>query len=118
MDQMFNKKMETLSQKKIKENQLNLLKNTVSLVYEQVPFYKKEFKKKGLIPSDIKSLDDIQKLPLTTKNDLRDNMPFGMMCTSLDNCVELHAYSGTTGIPVNACYTGNVPASSWVIFKH
>jgi len=107
MDQIFNKKMETLSQKKIKENQLNLLKNTVSLVYEQVPFYKKEFKKKGLTPSDIKSLDDIQKLPLTTKNDLRDNMPFGMMCTSLDNCVELHASSGTTGIPVTACYTRN-----------
>jgi len=107
MDQIFNKKMETLSQKKIKENQLNLLKNTVSLVYEQVPFYKKEFKKNGLTPSDIKSLEDIQKLPLTTKNDLRDNMPFGMMCTSLDNCVELHASSGTTGIPVTACYTRN-----------
>ena len=107
MDQMFNKKMETLSQEKIKENQLKQLKKTVSLVYEHVPFYQKEFKKKGLTPSDIKTLDDIQKLPFTTKNDLRDNMPFGMMCTSLDNCVELHASSGTTGIPVTACYTRN-----------
>ena len=107
MDQMFNKKMETLSQEKIKENQLKQLKKTVSLVYEHVPFYQKEFKKKELTPSDIKTLEDIQKLPFTTKNDLRDNMPFGMMCTSLDNCVELHASSGTTGIPVTACYTRN-----------
>jgi len=107
MDQMFNKKMETLSQEKIKENQLKQLKKTVSLVYEHVPFYQKEFKKKGLTPSDIKTLDDIQKLPFTTKDNLRDNMPFGMMCTSLDNCVELHASSGTTGIPVTACYTRN-----------
>lgn len=107
MDQMFNKKMETLSKEKIKENQLKQLKKTVSLVYEHVPFYQKEFKKKGITPSDIKTLDDIQKLPFTTKNDLRDNMPFGMMCTSLDNCVELHASSGTTGVPVTACYTRN-----------
>ena len=107
MDFMFNKKAETLPRKKIKELQLKRLKETVSLVYENVPFYKKKFKELKVTPGDIKTLKDIRKLPFTTKNDLRDNAPFGMMSTSLDNCIELHASSGTTGIPVTACYTIN-----------
>jgi phenylacetate-CoA ligase len=72
-----------------------------------VPFYQKKFKELKIKPDDIKTLDDIHKLPFTTKEDLRDNAPFGMMATSLDNCIELHASSGTTGIPVTACYTRN-----------
>jgi phenylacetate-CoA ligase len=74
-------------------------------VYNNVPFYKKKLKELGIMPGDIKRLEDVHNLPLTTKNDLRDNAPFGMMAISLDNCVELHASSGTTGIPVTACYT-------------
>ena len=105
MDFIFNKKMETLSSEKIKELQLKRLKKTVKNVYEKVPFYQKKFKELKITPEDIKTLDDIRKLPLTTKNDLRDNAPFGMMATSLDNCIELHASSGTTGIPVTVCYT-------------
>jgi phenylacetate-CoA ligase len=104
---MFNKKAETLPRKKIKELQLKQLKETVNLVYNNVTFYKKKFKELNITPSDIKTLDDIHKLPLTTKNDLRDNAPFGMMSTSLENCIELHASSGTTGIPVTVCYTSN-----------
>jgi len=104
---MFNKKNETMPREKIKELQLKRLKETVSLVYENVPFYKKKFKDHKITPSDIKTLEDVRKLPFTTKNDLRDNMPFGMMATSLDNCIELHASSGTTGIPITACYTSN-----------
>jgi phenylacetate-CoA ligase len=107
MDHLFNKKMETLSKAKIKEHQLKQLKKTVYLVYEQVPFYQKKFKELNIKPEDIKSLDDIRKLPFTTKSDLRDNMPYGMLTASLDDCVELHASSGTTGIPVTACYTKN-----------
>jgi len=107
MDNMFNKKMETLSKKKIRELQLKRLKVTVNLVYEKVPFYKKKFKKLKIKPDDIKSLEDIHKLPLTTKNDIRDNAPFNMMTTPLDNCIELHASSGTTGVPVTVCYTKN-----------
>ena len=107
MDHMFNKKNETMPREKIKELQLKRLKETVSLVYENVPFYKKKFKEQKITPSDIKTLEDVRKLPFTTKNDLRDNMPFGMMATSLDNCIELHASSGTTGIPITACYTSN-----------
>ena len=107
MDHMFNPKIEKMPRKKLKEIQLKRLKETVHLVYDNVSFYKKKFKEKGIIPDDIKTLEDITKLPLTTKDDLRDNAPYGMMATSLDNCVEMHASSGTTGIPVTACYTRN-----------
>ena len=105
MDNLFNPKMETLSRKKIRDLQLKRLKETVHLVYDTVPFYKRKFKELQIKPNDLKTLDDISKLPLTTKDDLRDNSPFGMMTTSLDNCIELHASSGTTGIPITACYT-------------
>jgi len=107
MDFMFNKKMETIPRSKIKELQLKRLKDTVHLVYDNVPFYKKKFKELKITPSDIKTLKDVSKLPITTKSDLRDNAPFGMMATSLDKCIELHASSGTTGIPITACYTPN-----------
>ncbi len=107
MDNIFNKKMETLTRKKIKELQLEKLKKTVNNVYENVPFYKNKFKELKITPGDIKTLDDIHKLPFTTKDDLRKNAPFDMVTTSLDNCIELHASSGTTGIPITACYTRN-----------
>ena len=105
MDYMFNKKMETISRKKLQEIQLKRLKQTVGMVYENVPFYQKKFKELKIKPDDIKTLEDIRKLPLTTKDDLRENSPFKMMSSSLDNCIELHASSGTTGTPVTVCYT-------------
>jgi phenylacetate-CoA ligase len=118
MDHIFNPKVEKLSRKKIKEFQLKKLKETVKLVYENVPFYQKKFKELKLKPSDVKNLDDIVKLPFTTKNDLRDNAPFKMMATSLDNCVELHASSGTTGTPVTVCYTrGDIEVWSEVMAR-
>ena len=107
MNHIFNMKMEKMSHGKLKELQLKRLKETVHLVYENVPFYKKKFKDLKLKPEDIKTLDDVRKLPFTTKDDLRNNAPFGMMATSLDNCIELHASSGTTGIPITVCYTPN-----------
>ena len=107
MDHLFNPKMEKLPRTKIKELQLKQLKKTVKIVYENVPFYQKKFKELNVKPENIKTLEDIHKLPFTTKDDLRHNAPFGMMATSLDNCIELHASSGTTGIPVTVCYTPN-----------
>ncbi len=107
MDNLFNLKIEKLPRTKIKELQLKQLKKTVKLVYDNVPFYKKKFQELKIKPDDIKTLEDVQKLPVTTKDDLRDNAPFNMMATSLDNCIELHASSGTTGIPVTVCYTPN-----------
>ncbi len=107
MDYIFNKKMETLNRKKLKDLQLERLQQTVHRVYETVPFYTKAFKQFDVTPADIKALDDIKKLPFTTKDDLRKNAPFGMMTISLENCIELHASSGTTGVPVTVCYTHN-----------
>lgn len=94
-----------MPKKQLREVQLKRLKETVKRVYDSVPFYQKKLKALDVTPDDIKTLDDIQKLPLTTKDDLRENMPFGLLSTSLDNCIELHASSGTTGIPITACYT-------------
>jgi len=107
MDYIFNRKMETLPRKDIKELQLKRLKKTVNLVYENVPFYQKKFKELKIKPDDIKTLEDIRKLPFTTKDDLRKNAPHEMMTTSLDNCIELHASSGTTGVPITVSYTPN-----------
>lgn len=105
MDNMYNKKKETMPRKQIREEQAKLLKKTVKAVYKDVPFYKKKCKELGVTPDDIKTWEDVRKLPFTTKNDLRDNMPFGMLASPLEKCIELHASSGTTGIPVTACYT-------------
>jgi len=107
MDYFFNPKIEKLQRAKIKEIQIKKLKETVKLTYEKVPFYREKFKELKIKPEDIKKLTDIQKLPFTTKDDLRHNAPFGFMATSLENCIELHASSGTTGTPVTVCYTPN-----------
>jgi len=107
MDNLFNKKMETMPRKEIRELQLKRLKETVNKLYENVPFYQKKFKELKIKPTDIRTLDDLRKLPLTTKDNLRNNSPFSMMTTSLDNCIELHSSSGTTGIPITVCYTTN-----------
>ncbi len=107
MDFLFNPKVEKLNRTKIKEIQIKRLKETVKHTFENVPFYKKKFKELKIKPENIKTLGDIQKLPFTTKNDLKDNAPFGFLATSLDKCIELHASSGTTGTPVTVCYTPN-----------
>lgn len=102
---MFNKKIEIMDKEKIRELQLKRLKETVHRVYDSVPFYRKKLDEKGVSPGDVKTLDDIRKLPFTTKDDLRDNAPFGMLAVPLENCIELHASSGTTGTPITVCYT-------------
>lgn len=104
---MFNKKNETLSRDKIKALQLKRLRQTIHKMYNNVPFYKQKFKELYIKPDDIKKLEDIHKLPFTNKEDLRVNAPFGMMATSIDNCIELHASSGTTGTPVTVAYTSH-----------
>ena len=105
MDNMFNKKIETMSREKIKELQLKRLREIVHRVYNNVPFYRKKLDEKGVKPQDIKTLEDIKKLPFTTKNDLRDNAPFSMLTLPLEEYIELHASSGTTGTPITVCYT-------------
>lgn len=100
----FDPEKETLSRKEIEELQLVRLKKTVQHCMDS-PFYKKRFEKNGLKPEDIKTLDDLKRIPLTTKQDLRDTYPFGMASVSLDKCVRLHSSSGTTGNPTVILHT-------------
>jgi phenylacetate-CoA ligase len=103
----WNRKVETASRNDLNKNQLKLLKNQVKYCYENSTVYHRKFKEAGVTPDDIKKLDDVQKIPFTVKNDLRDNYPFGMVTVSLADIVELHASSGTTGNPVVGAYTSN-----------
>jgi len=95
----FNPEMETLSRPQIEKLQLERLQDTVQCCMNS-PFYKERFSHIGLKPSDIKGLDDIQKIPFTTKQDLRDTYPFGIASVPIEKCVRLHSSSGTTGNPV------------------
>lgn len=95
----FNPEMETLTRPQIEKLQLERLQDTVQRCMNS-PFYKERFRQIGLKPSDIKGLDNLQKIPFTTKQDLRDTYPFGIASIPLDKCVRLHSSSGTTGNPV------------------
>jgi phenylacetate-CoA ligase len=89
----------------LRELQLERLRETVRLAGENVPHYKKLFADMKIKPSSIKSLDDIKKLPFTTKMDLRDGFPFGMFAVPQSEIVEIHTSSGTTGTPIVVGYT-------------
>ncbi|MDD4875974.1 MAG: phenylacetate--CoA ligase [Dehalococcoidales bacterium] len=104
---IWNPKYEMMPRKDLEELQLERLKIQVAKVYEKVPFYRQAFLKKGINPSSIRSLDDLSKLPFTSKQDFRDNYPFGLMTVPMEQVVRLHASSGTTGKPVVAPYTAN-----------
>ncbi|KZX11020.1 phenylacetate-coenzyme A ligase [Methanobrevibacter filiformis] len=97
--------METMNIDDKKEHQLKLLQETVKKAYENVPFYKKKFDEIGVKPEDIKELKDIEKLPFTTKTDLRESYPFGMFAVNEEEIVEIHTTSGTTGKPTVSGYT-------------
>jgi len=100
----FNPEMELLSRPELEVLQLTRLKDTVERCTRS-PFYSKRFAEMGLKPDDIKSLDDIRRLPFTTKQDLRDNYPFGMAAVPLEQCIRLHSSSGTTGTPIVVLHT-------------
>lgn len=96
---------ETLSREEIRAIQFKRLKKTIKLVYKKVPHYRNAFKKLGIRPEDIRSLDDMHLLPLTTKEDLRQNYPFGMFAAPKEKIIRYHASSGTTGNPTVVGYT-------------
>jgi len=87
-----------MSREQLEQLQLERLKKTVNHCMN-APFYQKRFQELGITPADIKTLDDVRKLPFTTKEDLRDNYPFGICCVPMKDCVRLHSSSGTTGNP-------------------
>ena len=95
---------ETMTREQISALQLERLQATVRHCMNS-PFYKKRFEEIGLKPEDIKSLDDIRKIPFTTKADLRDTYPFGMASVPLRECTRLHSSSGTTGTPTVILHT-------------
>ncbi len=96
---------ETLPKEAMEAIQLRRLRSTLERAYATVPFYRKQFDAAGVKPLDIQSLKDIKLLPFTTKQDLRDNYPFGMFAVPMDNVVRIHASSGTTGQPTVVGYT-------------
>ena len=102
---MIYSKVETYTREQIEQIQLERLKETVNRVYEKVAPYRKKMDDLGIKPQDIKSLKDLSKLPFVTKQDLRDNYPFGLFAVEKDKLVRIHASSGTTGKPTVVGYT-------------
>ena len=102
---MFSPEIEQASRKEIRELQLARLKNIVAYAYERVPMYRRRFDAIGLKPEHIKTFKDIENIPYTTKDDLRENYPFGLFAVPMKQIVRLHASSGTTGKPIVGGYT-------------
>ena len=98
-------KEETMPRAEIEEIQLARLKETVARVYENVAPYRAKMDAAGVKPEDIKTLKDLAKLPFVTKQDMRDNYPFGLFAVPKDNLLRIHASSGTTGKPTVVGYT-------------
>ncbi len=102
---IYNEEFETLPREVLEALQLKRLQQVVQRVYHTVGFYRKAFDKAGVTPDDIKTLDDLRRFPFTTKQDLRDNYPFGMFAVPMSSIVRLHAFSGTTGRSTVVGYT-------------
>jgi len=102
---IYNPTAECMEEEARKKLQLANLKNLVETLYTKVEFYRKKMYEMGLKPADIRSLKDIEKLPFTTKDDLRLNYPHGLRACPPDRIVEVHISSGTTGTPVVDEYT-------------
>ena len=102
---IWNETKECMSRDEIHTLQSARLKKMVDRVYHNVEFYRKKMQQMGLEPGDINSIDDLSKLPFTTKNDLRDNYPFGLFAVPQSEIVRIHASSGTTGKATVVGYT-------------
>jgi phenylacetate-CoA ligase len=102
---IYNEEYETLPREALEALQLKRLQQVVNRVYHNVGFYKKSFDKAGVTPDNLKTLDDLKRFPFTTKQDLRDNYPFGLFAVPMSSVVRLHASSGTTGRATVVGYT-------------
>lgn len=109
---IWNESIECMERQTLKKLQGIRLHKTVAHVYHNAPFYRKKMQEMGITPDDIQSIDDIVKLPFTTKHDLRDNYPFGLCSVPMSQIVRIHASSGTTGKPTVVGYTRK-DLSSW-----
>lgn len=102
---IWNEEFETLPREALEALQLKRLQHQIERVYAAVPYYRNKMVEMGVKPSDIKCLEDIRKLPFTTKEDLRLNYPFGLFAVPFEQVVRIHASSGTTGKPTVVGYT-------------
>ena len=104
---IWNPQMETLPREEIEQVQIERLQSILNRAYRSVPFYRRVFEEQGIVPEDIGSLGDLARLPFTTKDDLRENAPYGMFAVPLRDIVRIHSSSGTTGRPTVVGYTRN-----------
>lgn len=102
---IYDEEYETLPREALEALQLKRLRQVTARLYHNVGFYKKAFDKAGVTPEGIKTLDDLKHFPFTTKQDLRNNYPFGLFASPMSNVVRLHASSGTTGASTVVGYT-------------
>lgn len=105
MERYYQPEIECASPEEIRKLQDERLVKQVQNVWDNVPMYRKKMEEKGLTPADIKSVDDLHKLPFITKDDLRDEYPYGLLARPLSECVRIQSTSGTTGRRVVAFYT-------------
>jgi phenylacetate-CoA ligase len=101
----YNEEFETLPRQALEALQLKRLQTVLERVYANVPFYKASFDKAGIKPADVQSLQDLQRLPFTIKQDMRDSYPYDLFATPMVEIVRIHASSGTTGKPTVVGYT-------------
>ena len=102
---IWNEHFECMDRDRLEDLQLKRLKEIVERVYYNVPFYRRKMQEQGLDPDHIRSLSDLARLPFTTKQDLRDNYPYGLFSVPISEIIRLHASSGTTGLPTVVGYT-------------
>lgn len=101
---MYQPEIETMSREEIRALQLTKLQHQVAMIYDKVAWYREKMDARGVKPSDIRSLDDVRRLPFTDKTALRDTFPYGLFAIPLEEVIELHASSGTTGKPIVVGY--------------
>ena len=104
---IYQPEIETMSREAIRALQLEKLQKQVAWTYERVEWYRNKMDEMKVKPSDIKTLEDVRKLPFTDKSVLRDTFPFGLFAIPLDDVVRLHASSGTTGKPIVVGYNNH-----------
>ena len=102
---IWDKEKECIDKEDLKQLQLERLQSTIHRVYRNVPFYRRMFDKEGIDPDSFSRIEDIKKIPFTTKNDLRENYPYGLFAVPLREVVRIHTSSGTTGMPIVVGYT-------------
>lgn len=102
---IWDKEKECIDREDLKQLQLERLQSTIHRVYRNVPFYRRMFDRQGIDPDSFSSIEDIKKIPFTTKNDLRENYPYGLFAVPLREIVRIHTSSGTTVMPIVFGYT-------------